>query len=365
MIIKTPVKYISGDGVLAQAGEHIKEFTQRPLIVGSRKALAAAKDTLVKTLDEYNIDSSNIEEFSGYPSETQFAKFKGLIQKTDADAIIAVGGGRVLDTCKATAELAGVPVITVPTIAATCAAWAGLTIQYDDEGAFVKARPLKSSPVLVIADTRIILSAPERYLFAGVADTFAKFYEIRPSFEHAKDSVTLDIALYASQVAFDKLESSVFKALEEAKQGIYSDAATDVVDAVIYLAGFAGSFQSNRVYYSFAHPFYHISSRFPSTRHKLHGEKVAYGILAQLYLEKKSESEIDKAIRIFEHYNNAYTLDEIGFDRENTDELERLAEDVKREFPYVTWDKEEIVNALLDADEAVRTYRRRESKKAV
>ncbi len=365
MIIKTPVKYISGCDVLEQAGEHISEFSKRPLIVGGRKALAAASDKLLKTLAQYNVDSSNVEEFSGYPSETQFSHFKERVCQTNADAIIAVGGGRTLDTCKAAAELAGVPVITIPTIAATCAAWAGLTIQYDDEGAFVKARPLKSSPVLVIADTRIILSAPERYLLAGVADTFAKFYEIRPSFEHAKDSVTLDIALYASQVAFDKLQTNVFTAIEQARQGVFGQAATDVVDAVVYLAGFAGSFQSNRVYYSFAHPFYHISSRFPSTRHKLHGEKVAYGILTQLYLEKKSESETEEAIRIFERYDNAFTLDEIGLDRENTAELEHLADDVKKEFPYVGWDKEEIVDALLDADEAVRTYRRSEQGKAV
>jgi glycerol dehydrogenase len=119
------------------------------------------------------------------------------------------------------------------------------------------------------------------------------------------------------------------------------------------------------VYYSFAHPFYHISSRFPTTRHKLHGEKVAYGILAQLYLERKNESEIEEAIRIFERYNNAFTLDEIGLEREDTGKLERLAEDVKNEFPYVTWDKESIVNALLDADAAVRSYRRSKRGEAV
>lgn len=350
MIIKTPLKYFSEPEIIKKAGNYIAEYSKNPLIIGSRTALLETLNDLRKSLKENGINSENVEIFQGYPSENQIQNYSGLAKKIKADAIIAIGGGRTLDTSKAAAEVAGIPVITIPTIAATCAAWAALTIQYDDEGSFVRPRPLKSSPVLVLADTKVILSAPKRYLLAGVADTFAKFYEIRPTFERYPDAINLDIAFYSSKIAFDKLESDVFIAIDEAEKGTFGLAAKNVVDAVIYLAGFAGSFQTDTGYYSFAHPFYHISARFPDTRHKLHGEKVAYGIISQLFLEEKDEEYISDTIRLFSKYENAFTLEEIGFSRDNTDELYALADDVRNDFGHVQWSRDSIVKAVLDAD---------------
>ena len=350
MIIKTPKIYISEKDAVKKAGEYIKGYSKNPLIIGSRKALDAAFSGLKKSLEENGIDASNVDIFAGFPSENKFSYYSELVHKYNADAIIGVGGGRVLDTAKATADLLDIPVITVPTIAATCAAWAGLTIQYDDEGSFVQARPLKKAPEVIIADTKIILSAPKRYLFAGTIDTFAKFYEIRPTLAQAKSSLNLDIAFYSAKLAYQKLEDNVFKALDEAKNDVFEQSAKDVVDAVIYLAGFAGSFQTNTGYYSFAHPFYHISARFPNTRHKLHGEKVGYGILTQLLLEKKNESEIVDTIRNFSRYDNVFTLSDIGLNKENKNELKNLAKQIKEAFDHVAWSIEEIVEALVVTD---------------
>ena len=126
-----------------------------------------------------------------------------------------------------------------------------------------------------------------------------------------------------------------------------------MVDAIIYLAGFAGSFQTNTGYYSFAHPFYHISARFPNTRHKLHGEKVAYGIVAQLFLENKDEKEIEDVIKNFDKYDNAFTLADIGLSRENRSELENLAAQIREAFDHVEWNIKSIVDALLQTDSLV------------
>jgi glycerol dehydrogenase len=188
-------------------------------------------------------------------------------------------------------------------------------------------------------------------------DTFAKFYEIRPTFERNEESLNLDIAYYASRVAYTKLKTGVFKALEEAEKGIFEQSAKDVVDSIVYLAGFAGSFQTDTGYYSFAHPFYHISARFPNTRHRLHGEKVAYGILAQLFLEKKSVEDIKNVIQTFDKYQNAYTLEEIGFNRDDISELNLLAVDIIETFPHVTANVDDIIQALLDTDTLVKQVR--------
>ena len=63
----------------------------------------------------------------------------------------------------------GLPIITVPTIASTCAAWTPLSVMYDEHGAVVAEDWLSHSPKAVIADTEVIMKAPVRYLIAGTA----------------------------------------------------------------------------------------------------------------------------------------------------------------------------------------------------
>lgn len=354
MEIKNPCKYFSGPGILRTAGEYIKEYSKKPLIIGGKRALDSALSDLKAALSDADIPSDNVEVFSGFPSKNQIRHYEEEIKEQSADAVIALGGGRALDTAKAAAFFAGVPVIAVPTVAATCAAWAALVIEYDDEGSYVGRILLDRSPVLVIADTKILLSTPKRYLFSGVVDTFAKFYEVRPVFEKDPSAIHMDIAYYASKLAFDKLEDNVFKALEEAEEGEFGQSAKDVADSIIYLAGFAGAFQTKTGGYCFAHPFYHISARFPKTRHRMHGEKVAFGILTQLFLEKRDKEYIREVVRLFSKYENAFTLDEIGFDRNNEDELKRLAEDITASFSYVEWSPEDILDAIKKADSLVK-----------
>lgn len=351
LAVKTPEIYINRPGAIREAGKYIVRFGKRPLILGGAAALDAVKEELFPSLDSEAVDTSHTYIFSGYPSETQFQKYSDIAQNISADLIIGVGGGRALDTAKAVADMMGLPAVTIPTIAATCAAWAAVTIQYDDEGAYVQARGNKQSARLVIADPNVIFTAPKRYLFSGVVDTFAKLYETRPAFERYPENAALALAVHGSRIAFEKLEQQTFLALEEAEQGVYAQASEDVIDAIIYLAGFAGSFQEEGIaHYGFAHPFYHVSTRLANTRHKLHGEKVAFGIVAQLFLEGKPEKEIIDTIRLFDKYNAAFTLKDIGVDDHLEEDLRFLRRDVRDAFPYVTFSEEEIEKALLDAD---------------
>lgn len=355
LAVKTPETYINKPDAILEAGEHIAKIGKKPLIIGGATALEVVKKELLESLEGAEIDISNIYTFTGYPSETQFQKYAGIARDIGADVIIGIGGGRVLDTAKAAADILELPAVTIPTIAATCAAWAAVTIQYDDEGAYVQGRWNKHSARLVIADPKVIFTAPRRYLFSGVVDTFAKLYETRPSLEKYPDNVTFALAVEGSRVAFDKLEQQTFRALVEAQQGVYGEAARDVIDAIIYLAGFAGSFQeSSLTHYGFAHPFYHVSTRLANTRHKLHGEKVAYGIVTQLFLEKKPEKEIIETIKLFHRYNAAFTLEDIGIKDHQEEDINFLKKDVRDAFPYVVFSEEEIKEALLAADRLTR-----------
>ncbi len=71
--------------------------------------------------------------FSGHCSESDVAQ---LVAEAGDDraVVIGVGGGALLDTAKAVARRLGLPVVAIPTIAATCAAWTPLSVWYNDAG---------------------------------------------------------------------------------------------------------------------------------------------------------------------------------------------------------------------------------------
>ena len=217
-------------------------------------------------------------------------------------------------------------------------------------------RKNKNSARLVIADPKVIYTAPERYLFSGVVDTFAKFYEIRPTTEFFPEDVPSQIALKASKIAFENLESDTFKAIYDSKKGVFGEAAKNVIDAIVYLAGFAGSFSGEHGHYSFAHPFYHTSTRLHHTNIKLHGEKVAFGIVTQLILEGKTDKEVLEAIKIFSRYENAHLLEDFALTSEK--DLDFLAEQVPKIFDYVPYkEKSAVKSALKKADSLTKHFR--------
>lgn len=356
LIIKTPKTYINETDSILHAGEYISKVGKKPLIIAGKTAKSAVGKVFFDSLKENEVVSDYVEVFSGFPSQRQFDNYVEKAKAINADSIIGIGGGRVLDTAKATGDILSLPVITIPTVAATCAAWAAVTIQYDDEGGYVTSRMNKNSAVLVIADPRVIFTAPKRYLFSGVVDTFAKFYEIRPTTEFFPGDIPSAIALKASEIAFTNLERDTFTALSEAEKGSYGNAARNIIDAIIYLAGFAGSFRGEHGHYSFAHPFYHTSTRLHNTNIKLHGEKVAFGIVTQLVLEGKTDSEILETINIFSKFENAWTFEDFSIKEEDLDFLKKQIPAIFSYVPYK--DEAKIKEALKKADELTKKFRR-------
>lgn len=350
--IKTPETYITENGIISQAGKYISEYGKNPLVIAGHTAFAAVRAPLLKSLEESGIRHTDIELFEGYPSKRQFNLYSKKALEKEADVIIGIGGGRVLDTAKAVGDILSLPVVAIPTVGATCAAWAAVTIQYDDEGGFADFRLNKHSARLVLADPEVILKAPKRFLHSGVVDTFAKFYEIRPVNEANPGDIPFDVALYASKIALDKLLDVTFAAEKEADENHFGDNAKSVIDSIIYIAGFAGSLKTQLSQYSFAHPFYHSATRIHSTHKKLHGEIVATGIITQLVLEKKSQAEISQAIKYFATFDDLFSLSDLGLgqtEEEIIKSVDFLSKDIKEAFG-TPWSSEEIKKGLLEAD---------------
>lgn len=69
------------------------------------------------------------------------------------------------------------PVIILPTLASTCAAYTPLSVMYDEEGAMIRYDVFASSNALLLIDPEMILDSPKELLVAGIGDTLAKWYE--------------------------------------------------------------------------------------------------------------------------------------------------------------------------------------------
>ncbi|MEM9137030.1 MAG: iron-containing alcohol dehydrogenase family protein, partial [Cyanobacteria bacterium P01_F01_bin.42] len=217
-------------------------------------------------------------------SERKIDTLVNQVQSHQADFIIGIGGGKALDAAKLVAFKAGLPIVTIPTSGATCAAWTALSNVYSEAGAFQYDVPLAHAPELLVLDYGIVRSAPMRTLVAGIGDALAKWYEA--SISSGKSQETLIIgAVQQARVLRDILLQRSARAIADPN----SDDWRQVVDATVLMAGVVGGLGGAQCRTVAAHAVHNGLTHLTPTRQSLHGEKVAYGILVQLRLEELLE----------------------------------------------------------------------------
>lgn len=215
-----------------------------------------------------------------------------LTHAQQPDLILGLGGGKALDMAKWVAHSLGLPVVTIPTTAATCAAWAPLSNVYTASGTWIYGVTLPKAPELLVLDYDLILTAPPRTLVAGIGDALAKWYEASVSSAQAEDPFVIS----AVQQARTLRDLLLLKG-QLALQTPGSPAWTQVVDACIGLAGLVGGLGGDRCRTVAAHAVHNALTILPTTRQSLHGEKVAYGILVQLHLEEMAGNRLAEIAR--------------------------------------------------------------------
>jgi glycerol dehydrogenase len=356
--INTPSVYISEPGAIQVLGEQAERLLEnkekKALIIWSKTAKAKTEEIIKADLEKHGIVYEE-EVFAGYPSEAKAKQYAKIAAEKKVNLIIAFGGGKVMDVAKATKTYSGAALVNVPTIAATCAAWAAVSIIYTDAGDFDKFLFNPASPDVIIADTAIIAKAPIRYIKAGIVDTMAKWYE--PVYQ-STGTFTTQISKNTAYLAFDFLVKEGENVVAKLEQGIIDENTSKAIDAIIYLAGNIGSYVGSEAFSGMAHPFYHSSRRFESTYQRLHGEVVAFGLIFQGVYEERSAAEIQERIQIFEKFDNLYSLEEVGLTTE--EQLQVIAKRILEQFQGKTAAAEEvekIVRALKETDKCVRNYR--------
>ena len=274
-----PAKVIRGSEALTQAGVAIATLGNRPLVVGGDRALAVSQPRLQQVLEQQQLQQ-DIADYGGDCSEAGLARLRQAVTAHEADVIIGIGGGKALDAAKLLAEQQRLPVVTIPTSAATCAAWTALSNVYSDVGAFLYDVSLNHCPDLLILDYDLIQTAPQRMLVAGIGDALAKWYEASVSSGNSEQTLII-AAVQQARVLRDILFQKSVAAIAEPGSAVWRE----VVDATVLLAGVIGGLGGAQCRTVAAHAVHNGLTHLP-IHSSIHGEKVAYGILVQLRLEE-------------------------------------------------------------------------------
>lgn len=274
-----PAQVLRGSQALDEAGEAIARLGSRPLVVGGEQTIAVTQPRLQPVLEQQQLQLG-IASYGSDCSEASLAALRQAVSAHQADLIIGVGGGKALDAAKLLAYQQQLPVVTIPTSAATCAAWTALSNVYSDQGAFLYDVSLSRCPDLLILDYSLIQTAPGRTLASGIGDAIAKWYEASVSSGHS-EATLLVAAVQQARVLRDILFQKSAAALKEPGSAVWRE----VVDATVLLAGVIGGLGGAQCRTVAAHAVHNGLTHLP-VHSSIHGEKVAYGILVQLRLEE-------------------------------------------------------------------------------
>ncbi|MCI1985931.1 MAG: iron-containing alcohol dehydrogenase family protein [Lactobacillus sp.] len=267
-------RYINHTGALAELPELLAPFTQPIIVTGERSYAAFSQFAPQLDLPVYRYDGSASDEDAARIAQ----------EAPDADVVLAIGGGRVLDTAKVTAELLHAPLIAVPTLASNCAPYTPVGAIYHPDHRFKRVAYFTQAPYATVVDWQLILTTPRDYFIAGIGDTLAKWYELA-GLTHGREGslpVFTRVAKAIAQELLTTLQNYAPAALDALASGTVTPAFTAVADAIIGVAGTTGGFGVADGRQAGAHAVHNGLTHIPETHAILHGSKVAYGILVQL-----------------------------------------------------------------------------------
>ena len=315
---------MQGQGSLAELGEEVSRLGRTALIVAggtAHKTIIPAH--LPAWREQFQVQ---VEPFAGECSDQEIERLSRTATDQGCEVIIGMGGGKAIDTAKAVAHSVGACTAIVPTIASTDAPTSAVSVIYTSDGAFQRYLFVSRNPDLVLVDTDIIARAPVRFLVAGMGDALATWFEAdscrRRSSPNACGGLGTRAAYALARLCYDTILEHGVSARVACQQSVVTAALAHVVEANTLLSGLG--FESGGL--GAAHSIHNGLTRVPGTHHFYHGEKVAFGVLAGLFLTDRPRSTIEQVYDFCESVELPTTLSEIGLGEASEADLREVAE---------------------------------------
>ena len=169
--------YTIGEAAYQEIPNICTKYGNKIVIIGGKQALQVSEIKIKESIKGTNLNVIDTIWYGGEATFENVERLRSITSVHEADMIFAVGGGKALDTCKCLADKIQKTIFTFPTIASTCAACTTVSIMYREDGSFLQPYFFLESPTHAFIDTDIIANAPVEYMWAGIGDTYAKYYE--------------------------------------------------------------------------------------------------------------------------------------------------------------------------------------------
>jgi len=359
-IFLAPRRYIQREGILEEAGKFVENFGKRPLVLGDELVFSIIRPVLEVRFAQAGLASSFVL-FGGECSQGEVKRLEEIALGRNTDLVIGTGGGKALDTSRLLADRLKVPLIAVPTSAATCSAASSVAVIY--ENGVRQATVNGKAADLVLVDSTVLSRAPSRLLAAGMGDSLAKWYEGKPIYDL---STGHDLATQTAMALSTQIREIILANGREAKrdvdEGRNSAAVEKIVEANILITGIISGLGGFKLRVALAHAFLFGMTVLPQMHRNLHGETVSYGIIVQLCMEK-NEKELAILLPFFSSIGLPLTSKELGMDNAEDplfwEGLRRTcAPGSAAHFLPFPVDEQKIYRAMLETDERVGQFKK-------
>lgn len=368
-----PTKYVQGQDELLNLGYFIKVFGDSALLIAHKDDIERVKDKLDSTAKKFGVTFVE-SNFKGECSREEVARLQELAKNNKCSCTIGLGGGKAIDTAKCVAQ--GDNLIIVPTIAATDAPTSHSAVLYTPDGAFDDYAYFKQSPSVVLVDTTVIAKAPTRFLVSGMGDALSTYFEARAtsnSYSNVNaglpcgyregvcgEAKGTNTALALAKLCYETLIKDGVKAKVSSDCNLVTPALENIIEANILLSGLG--FESGGL--AAAHAIHDGLTILEGTHKYFHGEKVAFGTIAQLVLENAPTEEIEEVLEFCLQVGLPVCLEDIGVETITEEELKEVAEKacIKEESIYsmpFPINVEEVAAAIITADSIGKKYKNR------
>jgi len=367
----SPAKYVQGEDELLNLGYFVKTFGRSALLIAHRDDVARVQEKLDATAQKFGVTFVACD-FVGECSRQEVARLKQLSIEKKCDCTIGLGGGKAIDTAKCVAE--GDALIICPTIAATDAPTSHSAVLYTPEGAFDDYAYFKQNPSVVLVDTSVIAKAPVRFLVSGMGDALSTYFEARANTQsyarvnaglpcgvregYTAPAMGTQAAFALATLCYQTLLADGLKAKLSCQAKVVSPALENIIETNILLSGLG--FESGGL--AAAHAIHDGLTILEGTHKYFHGEKVAFGTLAQLCLENAPLEELEEVIDFCLSVGLPVCLADIGVTELSEEELMAVAqkasipEESVHSMPFPV-SAEQVAAAILAADAIGRQFK--------
>lgn len=313
--------YSIGSDIYKKIPEICEPYGSKIVAVGGERAIASVKELLLEAVSESELKFIDFVWYGGEATYENVERLKKIDSVAEADMIFAIGGGKATDTAKCLAAKINKPVFTVPTIASNCSACTSVSIMYNPDGSFKEPFFFPKPPVHAFIQTSVIVNTPFQYMWAGIGDTYAKYFESTVSSRGEMPVHYVSLGVEMSKMCFEPLLVYGKKALEDQKAKKVSYEFEQVVLAIVVTTAIVSILVTTEHIIDYntglAHAIYYALTSFPHIEEgHLHGELVGFGVLLLLLCDNDMET-FEKLYNFNKSINLPVCLSDVEITRED------------------------------------------------